>query len=888
MADAARDTKALGAQAEGVAAQTKKSAGMSADSMKTLGRGMLLGGTAVLAGFGVAVAASARFEKEMSGVKAVANATSGEMKQLSDAALKAGADTAFSATDAAQAEAELAKAGIAVKDILGGALTGSLSLAAAGQLDLAQAATISAQAMNIFKLQGKDVGHIADVLAAGANKSAADVGQLGDALRQGGLVASQTGLSLEETTGALAAFADSALVGSDAGTSLKTMLQRLTPQSAEAAELMSQLGITAYDASGQFVGLEKLAGSLRQGLSGLTAEQKSSTLATIFGSDAVRAAAILYDQGADGIKDYVQAVNDQGAAARMAATQMDNLSGDVEALKGSFETALIQSGSGGNKVMRELVQTATAGVNVFNDLPGPIKATASGIVVVGGAATVAGGAFLLASLQVKKLQVNLIAAGVSAQRTTTLLRGVGMAAKGIGAAAGILTIAGVIGQLNEAGAKAAPSIEHMTEAVADFLNTGRAAGTLAETTGVNFEDLGKKIKTAALGMHFWNGNFRFTGPGSRDIKEAREALDSLDKTLAGLVSSGHGDQAAALWKEMQTAASAQGVSVKDLESRFDDYQGTLASGRAEQKLAGKATSGLTSEIDKQAEAAKANADALRDQANALKGQFDPIFAVQDALSKQAEAQKAVNDALTKHGRKSAEYKQAQQDALRATVDLDGAVLTLEAGLKDGSVSLDTVNSRLDAYVRAGLISAAQARAFKGELALVAQQTDTTAHKLGLLNQQHPRPTVALNGFNPAMNSLRTMERTLNRLDGRRVQIDVDVATHQTSLRAAENELGIPRARGGIIRGRGSGTSDSILTPTSNGEYVVNAAATSRNRALLDVINSGGSLRAMSSVVSSSTTSVRQGDLVIQNPVAEKASESLPRAMSYMQFMLDRG
>ena len=82
------------------------------------------------------------------------------------------------------------------------------------------------------------------------------------ALAQAGLVASQTGLTLEETTGGLAAFASAGLLGSDAGTSLKTALQRLTPQSAEAAGLMDELGLRAYDAQGQFVGLSEYAGML--------------------------------------------------------------------------------------------------------------------------------------------------------------------------------------------------------------------------------------------------------------------------------------------------------------------------------------------------------------------------------------------------------------------------------------------------------------------------------------------------------------------------------------------------------------------------------------------------------------------------------------------------
>jgi TP901 family phage tail tape measure protein len=316
---------------------------------------------------GAAVKASTEFNKSMSGVSAVAGATAGELDLLREAALKAGADTAFSASQAATAQAELARAGVSVSDILGGALAGSLGLAAAGQLDLGKAAEISAQALNIFNLEGSETTRVADVLAAGANKSAADVTQLGDALRQGGLVAAQTGLSLEETVGVLSLFADSALVGSDAGTSFKTFLQRLVPQSEEASKAMETLGLNFFDATGAFVGIEEVAGQLQTALGDLSDEQRNAALTTLFGSDAVRAASILMDGGAAAVRDYTAAVDDQGAAARMAAEQLNNLAGDVEQFKGSVETSLIRIGDLFDGVNRSIVQSGTEVVNVFND-----------------------------------------------------------------------------------------------------------------------------------------------------------------------------------------------------------------------------------------------------------------------------------------------------------------------------------------------------------------------------------------------------------------------------------------------------------------------------------------------------------------------------------------
>lgn len=394
--EAKRDIAAVGDEIDRQAKRSTSAADMTKRhdaALTKLGTGAMVAGGALLAGFGLAVGAAANFDKAMSGVGAVSNASAKDMDRLREAALKAGADTAFSASEAADAEAELAKAGVSTADILGGALKGSLDLAAAGQISVADAATISAQALNIFQLEGSDTAHVADLLAAGANKSAADVSQLGQALQQGGLLAKQTGLSLEDTVGALSLFADNALIGSDAGTSLKTMLQRLTPQSVEAESKMRELGISAYDAQGQFVGLDKFAGNLRDSLKSLTPEQRNSALATIFGSDAVRGANILYEAGAKGVKEYTKAVNDQGAAGRMAGKQLDNLSGDLEQLRGSLETALINGGSQANGALRGMTQAATGAVNAFSDLPGPLQATVTGIAGIGGAGLLIAGGF---------------------------------------------------------------------------------------------------------------------------------------------------------------------------------------------------------------------------------------------------------------------------------------------------------------------------------------------------------------------------------------------------------------------------------------------------------------------------------------------------------------
>ena len=432
----AKTTRDSGTESE----TTSRKVRLSDTSLRTLSRTALVTGAGLAAGFGVATAATIGFDKAMSGVNAVADVNTRQLGRLRQAAIDAGRDTAFSASEAAQAEAELVKAGVSTRDVLAGGLRGALDLAAAGKLDLANAATITAQALNVFDLRGEKAAHVADVLAAGANRSAADVGQLGDALRQGGLLARQTGLDLEDTVGVLALFADNALIGSDAGTSLKTMLQRLTPQSAEARDLMRQLGIEAYDAQGSFIGLDKWAGRLRQGLKDLTPEQRNAALATIFGSDAVRAANIIYEAGEKGIRGYTKAVDDQGAASRMAGKQMDNLAGDLEELRGSVETALIGAGSKGTGVLRGMTQAATGLVNEVSDLPGPLQTVMVTTAGLGGVTLTTAGAVGELAFHVRQgvgALSDFRAWMATSSRTGTILagtlKGLGIAAAGVAA-----------------------------------------------------------------------------------------------------------------------------------------------------------------------------------------------------------------------------------------------------------------------------------------------------------------------------------------------------------------------------------------------------------------------------------------------------------------------
>lgn len=435
MAQAAASVTGVQQAAARAAAGSKKAvAGMSkhveehSAAWTTVGAGVGVFGAALLGVAGNAARVAADFDASMSIVQADTHASAAEMEKLRAAAIQAGADTVYSATEAAAGIDELAKAGMSTADILSGGLSGALNLAAAGGIGVAESAETMATALAQFKLQGKDATHVADLLAAGAGKAQGGVSDMAQALKQGGLVASQMGLSIEETTGSLAAFASAGLLGSDAGTSMKTMLQRLMNPAAKAKTLMDELGLTVYNSSGKFVGMANFAGQLRDKLGSLSLEQRNAALSTIFGSDAIRAASVLYDQGAAGIQGWIDKVNDQGYAATTAAARMDNLKGDLEGLSGSWETLMIKMGSSAQTPLRGIVKFADQVVDALGNMSLGAQSALLGFTALAGGISVVGGGLLLLAPRVVAGGRALQELGVISSATAGKLKSFGVGA----------------------------------------------------------------------------------------------------------------------------------------------------------------------------------------------------------------------------------------------------------------------------------------------------------------------------------------------------------------------------------------------------------------------------------------------------------------------------
>lgn len=816
-------------EAQESAAATEAAVAKQAEAYKTLAPAVAIVGGAMSLAFGKMLSTYADFDKSMSEVQAATHETAGNMNLMRDAAIEAGADTAFSASEAAAGIKELAKAGVATESIINGGLTGALSLAATDNIEVAKAAEIAASAMTQFKLSGEQVPHIADLLAAGAGKAQGGVEDLGMALNQSGLVAAGVGLTIEETTGALTAFASAGLIGSDSGTSFKTMLQSLTPSSKAAATLMDDLGISAYDAEGSFIGMSEYAGVLQNALKDMSDEQRNATLKTIFGSDAVRAANILYEQGADGIQKWEDAVNDAGYAADTAAAMQNNLAGDLEKLGGSLDTVFLKSGSGANDMLRTLVQTAESFVDFVGKIPEPVLAIGGILTGIVGGTALAGGAIVTLVPKVKETVDAFNDLRSSGSKAPGILASVGKAAAVATIAVGAMATAV---ELHNKGLEAAKGPGHYA------LELEKIAAGASGVDGI-FNNLDFGDSTAFEGKingigdalkELNRGGLDHLGAdlGARNgIAILRENIEGLDGALASAVSSGNAEKAAIAWDQVTSAARNQGMPMEKLEGLFPGYIDSLKNVEAESVGAAGGSAEVAEALDEVGVSADGAVENMEDflevlfQAGVItrdeRAAFRDYQAAIDDIAKSIETNGKSLDAHTEKGRAN----QAAFDGLAASGQ--AYVESLAAGGATEEELQAAMSSTYDSLITAA-----------GQFDITGEAADKLAREvMGIPEDVKVDSWMSEAAKKTAEQTKKSVEEIPKRHD---VKIVQTFETHGVPYRP-QNPLqkqiqdstpssifgSQKKATGGGIFGPGSGTSDSVPIMASNGEHMFTAA-----------------------------------------------------------------
>lgn len=340
-----------------------------------------------------ATMAFAGFEQEMARVKAMTHSTAAEFEALTAKALQMGATTVFSSKQAAEAMAIFALMGFKVNEIMG-MLGPTLDLAAIGQLNMGDAAKITAGIMRGMRLESEDLGHVVDVLAAAITSSAADLHTLGNAFRMLGPVGVASSQTLEELTASIQLMSNAMISGEMAGTALRNILLRLQIQPLVVADAIDVLGIKVSNSSGKLKHLSVIIDDVKKATAGYTEVQKTAIFAQIAGLRSAAAFQVLIQKGGKVMREYEAALREAtGAGAEMKRIMLDTLTGSFKLLWSQVTNLGIAIGGSLSPTFRSLSQIIGS---VLPPLAKFVTANQTAIIAVVGLTTAITGFIIIA------------------------------------------------------------------------------------------------------------------------------------------------------------------------------------------------------------------------------------------------------------------------------------------------------------------------------------------------------------------------------------------------------------------------------------------------------------------------------------------------------------
>jgi len=344
-------------------------------------------GGAVVAGIGASVKTAADFEAAMSNVKAISGSTGQEFEDLKNIAAKMGAETKYTAVEAAEGLQFLAMAGFSVKEQVG-SLPAVLNLAAASGESLGRSADIVSNIMTGFGIKAEESGRAVDVLVKTMTTANTDLGQLGDAMKFVAPVATSLGYSIEDTATAVAKMSDAGIQGSMAGTALRASLLHLANPVGQSAKAIKNYNLEIQDANGNLKPLPELIGHIAERFDGMTSSQKTAAAAQLVGTEAASGFVTLLSVGEKELRKYSSTLKEAGGTAdRVAKTQMDNLNGSFEKFRSALDGLGIKIGNEFLPTFRKIVDEGTKIIDFLNKLnPGIIT---TGLEMAGTAAAIA-------------------------------------------------------------------------------------------------------------------------------------------------------------------------------------------------------------------------------------------------------------------------------------------------------------------------------------------------------------------------------------------------------------------------------------------------------------------------------------------------------------------
>jgi TP901 family phage tail tape measure protein len=340
---------------------TQRSMMKTADSFKSVGAAASKWVTLpiIAAGAGILKMAG-NFDAAMNEVGISTQATGKELAKLKELALDIGKNTTKSASESAKAMDSLAKAGLSTSQILDGAARATVALAEATGSELDPAAAAITDTLTNFKMNVGDLPKVINQITGAVNQSKFDFADFQYAMGSAGGVAGKVGVNFEDFAAVLAGTSSSFSSGQDAGTSFKTMLIAIGNPTKKATAVIEKFSLSFYDAAGKLKPMRDIAQQLQEKFAGLSDQARTSAMADLFGSDAMRSGLGLMSLGAKGLDDIAAAIAKTDAAAQ-AAKRMTGFNAEMEKLGGSLETLAIKIADAG------LIQAVTALVTKVAD-----------------------------------------------------------------------------------------------------------------------------------------------------------------------------------------------------------------------------------------------------------------------------------------------------------------------------------------------------------------------------------------------------------------------------------------------------------------------------------------------------------------------------------------
>ena len=386
--------------------------------------------SAAVAGIGAAsVKTAADFESSMSQVQATMGITKDSMSDvngesvntmdaLSDLAKQMGSETAFSASECAEALNYLALAGYDTQEMVD-TLPTVLNLAAAGNIDLASASDMVTDAMSALGMETSEADTMVDQMAKTASSTNTSVAQLGEGILTIGATAKSIKGGTAELNTALGILANNGIKGAEGGTHLRNVILSLQSPTDKAAACMEQLGVDVYDSQGNMRSLNDILGDLNASMDGMTSAEKANIISSIFNkTDLSSVNALLANTGEtwDSLQNSI--TNSAGAAQQMADTQLDNLSGQLTILKSALEGLAISIGEALMPMVKNIVSKIQGFVTWLNNLDDGTKQV---IVKIGLFVAALGPALVILGTVISKVGVAMQAFSTFGLKITSLV-----------------------------------------------------------------------------------------------------------------------------------------------------------------------------------------------------------------------------------------------------------------------------------------------------------------------------------------------------------------------------------------------------------------------------------------------------------------------------------